>query len=128
MSGFELRAHHALCVRFFRGKGYSEAFVKNMSAVVGALRAESPPVTLRRAADAVCRGCPHNTSGVCDSAEKVARYDDAVLRLAGLADGDALPWSALSALIDARILGPGRLAEVCGDCQWYSICAQATVE
>ena len=127
MSGFELRPHHALCAGFFRGKGYSEAFVTNMSQAVGTLRASDPLLTLRGAPDAVCRSCPHNTLGVCDSAEKVARYDAAVLRLAGLADGAALHWSALSALARERILAPGRLGEVCGDCQWYDICSQAAV-
>lgn len=26
-----LRAHHGLCLHFFRGKGYSGAFVENMA-------------------------------------------------------------------------------------------------
>lgn len=127
MSGFDLRPHHALCAGFFRGKGYSEAFVANMTEVVGTLRASDPLLTLRGGADAVCRCCPHNHDSVCDSADKVARYDAAVLRLTGLADGATLRWSALSALARERILAPGRLSEVCGDCQWYDICSQAAV-
>ena len=125
MSSFELRPHHALCAGFFRGKGYSEAFVANMAQVVATLRASDPLLTLRGAPDAVCRSCPYNRLGVCDSAEKVARYDAAVLRLTGLKNGDTLRWSALSALARERILVPGRLGEVCGDCQWYEICSQA---
>ncbi len=117
-----LRPHHALCVGFFRGKGYSPEFVENMTAVVGRLRADDPVLTLRRAADAVCRCCPNNRDGVCADAEKVARYDAAVLRLTGLADGAELKWSELRRLVRAHILDPGRLADVCGDCQWHDIC------
>ena len=84
MSSCELRPHHALCVGFFRGKGYSEGFVENMSAFIGTLRASDPLLTLR--------------------------------------------WSELSARAREHILSPGRLGEVCGDCQWYEICSQATVE
>ncbi|MBQ9647191.1 MAG: DUF1284 domain-containing protein [Oscillospiraceae bacterium] len=127
MSISELRAHHALCVEFFQGKGYSPAFVDNMAELVGALRASDPLLTLRGAADGVCRSCPHNNGGVCDSAEKTARYDAGVLRLTGLNAGETLRWSALRALVRERILDAGRLCEVCGDCQWYDICSQAAV-
>ena len=125
MSSFELRPHHALCAGFFRGKGYSEAFVANMAQVVATLRASDPLLTLRSAADPLCGSCPHNRGGVCESADKVARYDAAVLRLLGLRDGAALRRSELSARVRERILAPGRLGEVCGDCQWYEICSQA---
>lgn len=127
MSGFELRPHHALCAGFFRGKGYSETFVENMEQIVGTLRGSDPLLTLRGAPDAVCRSCPHNRDGVCDSADKVARYDAAVLRLTGLADSAALHWSELNALVRGRILAPDKLGEVCGDCRWYAICSQADV-
>lgn len=99
-----------------------------MAGIVDMLRASDPLLTLRSAADGVCRSCPHDLGGVCEGAEKVARYDAGVLRLTGLESGEALRWSALSALVRERILVPGRLGEVCGDCQWYGICAQAAVQ
>ena len=128
MSACELRPHHALCVGFFRGKGYSEAFVANMAAFIGALRAQNPLLSLRGAPDALCKSCPHNRGGVCDSADKVARYDAAVLRLLALDEGTSLRWPELSARVRERILTPGKLAAVCGDCQWYDICSRAAVE
>ena len=99
--------------------------MENMASVIGALRASDPLLTLRSAADPLCGSCPHNRGGVCESADKVARYDAAVLRLLGLRDGAALRRSELSARVRERILAPGRLGEVCGDCQWYEICSQA---
>ncbi len=68
MSGCELRPHHALCVGFFQGKGYSEAFVENMASVIGALRASDPLLTLRSAADPICGGC--QWYGICGKAEQ----------------------------------------------------------
>ena len=128
MSSCKLRPHHALCIGFFRGKGYSEDFIENMTAFIGSLRATDPLLTLRSAADPLCGSCPNNRGGVCDSAGKVARYDAAVLRLLELSDGAALRWSELSARVRERILAPGRLDHICGDCQWYDICSQAAVE
>lgn len=123
-----LRAHHALCIGFFQGEGYSPNFVENMTAVVARLRAEDPVVTLRAGADVLCRSCPNDRGGVCESAEKTARYDAAVLRLAGLSDGARLPWSALRASVCERILGPGRLPEVCGDCRWFGLCGKQAAD
>ena len=124
MSGYNLRPHHALCAGFFRGKGYSEAFVENMSAVIGTLRASDPLLTLRSAADPICGGCPHNSGGVCGHADKVEAYDAAVLALLGLQEGAEARWSELTARTRERILNPGRLKEVCGGCQWYGICGK----
>ncbi len=124
MSGCELRPHHALCIGFFHGKGYSEGFAENMSAFIGTLRTSDPLLTLRSVPDPLCGSCPHNRSGICDSADKVARYDAAVLRLLALADGAALHWSELTARTHERILAPGRLDEICRDCQWHSICSE----
>lgn len=119
-----LRPHHALCIGFFQGKGYSPDFVENMAAVAARLRAEDPVVTLRCGSDAICRSCPNDRGGVCKSAEKVARYDAAVLRLVGLSDGAALRWSALRSAVRRHILDPAMLAEVCGDCQWFAVCKE----
>lgn len=125
MCACELRAHHALCVGFYRGKGYSPAFTAFMTQLVGSLRASDALLTLQSAADGLCFRCPHNHGGVCESAEKVARYDAAVLRLLGLPEGAALRRSELAALVRERIVDAGRLGEVCGGCQWHELCAAA---
>ncbi|MBR3560634.1 MAG: DUF1284 domain-containing protein [Oscillospiraceae bacterium] len=102
--------------------------MNNMTALIGALRGTDPLLTLRGAPDPLCGSCPHNRDGVCDSSDKVARYDAAVLRLLSLPDGASLRWSELSARVWERVLAPGKLNEVCGDCQWYPICSRAAVE
>lgn len=121
MSALLLRPHHALCLRFFRGKGYSPEFVANMTAIQAALTPEAP-VELAGGADRVCAFCPNRRGELCEAQEKVARYDRAVLDRCGLAAGQILPFGTLEALAEARILAPGAREAVCGDCQWTELC------
>ena len=116
-----LRAHHGLCLHFFRGKGYSGDFVKNM-AQKKAMLEENPLVRLTDQADEICRACPNDLCGQCESAEKVQRYDREVLSRCGLTPGDVLPYRELTERVLDNILMPGHREEVCGDCQWTDLC------
>lgn len=119
---YKLRPHHGLCSAFFCGHGYSEAFTANMTDVLRRFRRDDPYLTLTVGEDCICQSCPHNCAHVCDAAEKVARYDNAVLSYCGLAPGSVLRWSAFCRRVDAEILDRGLLREICGDCAWVSIC------
>ena len=118
---FELRPHHGLCLSFFRGKGYSEDFVENMTRIQGAL-AENPLIRLTGNTDAICAACPNNQAGCCRTAEKAARYDREVLRRCGLREGTVLPYRDFEALVRRRILETGQREEICGGCQWSGLC------
>lgn len=43
MSVYRIRAHHGMCLAFFRGQGYSGAFVENM-ANMKAILEENPDI------------------------------------------------------------------------------------
>ena len=116
-----LRAHHGLCIRFFCGHGYSPAFTRNMEDVQARL-ARQEPFLLVDGMDSLCSCCPNNHGGVCESQEKVLRYDAAVLRLCGLQSGSTMTWGSLSAAVAGHILEAGAFASVCGDCSWRSLC------
>ena len=118
----DVRPHHGLCAEFFRGEGYSGEFVSNMTIVLSELNIEDPLIRLTVGTDSICFGCPNNTGDCCETAEKVARYDNAVLKLCGLSEGDILRWSEFRILVREKIISPGLLSEVCGDCIWFSIC------
>lgn len=113
----DLRPHHGLCLRFFSGNGYDDAFCRNMEEV---LRLFTPDTLLQLTEhqDGICRSCP-NRDHRCFGAE---RYDRAVLACCGLRFGQELSWSDFQQLLRQRILLPGKLSEICGDCQWASIC------
>lgn len=116
-----LRPHHGLCVSFFRGKGYSDAFVRHMREVVAALH-DGAAVELTDSADDICAACPHNTNGVCDTEQKVRRYDRGVWERTGLHTGDRLDGREFLALVRQEIILPQQRSSVCGDCEWNRLC------
>ena len=126
MSASELRPHHALCIGFFEGKGYSRAFTENMAAVIERLGQEGALVKLTCSADVICSACPNNVNERCTTADKVNRFDRTVLEICELTEGDTLPPSELFALAKERIADSGRLGEVCGGCCWEDICKNKT--
>ena len=123
MRELTIRPHHGMCLAFFRGKGYSGGFTTHMAQVKETL-AQDPAVRLSVGGDEICTCCPNLREGVCTAAEKVQRYDRAVLAACGLEDGAVLPWHRFAQLVDGHILAAGRRREICGDCQWDTLCAQ----
>ena len=97
-----------------------------MTEMLRLFRQENPLVTLTVGEDCICKSCPHNLSHICDAAEKVSRYDNAVLTLCELSEGNTLPWSEFCARVDQCILDCGKLEQICGDCAWYTICGHAS--
>lgn len=123
MSSFDVRAHHGLCMSFFEGKGYSDSFTANMAEKKMMLE-KDPLVRIVDHVDEICRACPHNIDGVCSSLGKVAKYDSEVLERCGIKSGTIMLWSDFVKRVYDNIIDAKRLSEVCGDCQWYSICGR----
>ena len=119
MRVYNLRAHHGMCLYFFQGKGYSGEFVENMRAMKAILE-ENPKVRLLNSADDICAACPNKLTEICS--ENASRYDREVLRRCGLFVGEQLPYRDFSRKVIETILRPGKRAEICGDCQWSSLC------
>ena len=120
-----LRPHHGMCFPFYEGKGYGADFTDHMGRVIRALSARpETPVRLTLSADAVCEHCPNNAGGICQSIEKVMRYDAAVLEACRLCEGDELPYADFAARVKERILDAGLRRGICGDCEWDAICAK----
>ena len=67
MSKYLIRPHHMLCMQFFEGKGYSDGFVASMAAIKEKLEKEDPQVEIVEGTDDVCKNCPHNMGGACES-------------------------------------------------------------
>lgn len=64
-----------------------------MTEMLRLFRQDDPYITLTGGTDCICASCPHSLSHVCDAAEKVQRYDSAVLMFCGLSVGSVLRWS-----------------------------------
>ena len=119
MRVYSIRAHHAMCLTFFKGKGYSGEFVENMRAMKAILE-ENPKVRLLNSADDICAACPNKLTEIC--AENASRYDREVLRRCGLSVGDTLPYRDFSQKVIETILRPGLRGSICGGCQWSGLC------
>ncbi|NLC18461.1 MAG: DUF1284 domain-containing protein [Clostridiales bacterium] len=120
-STYVLRAHHGLCLYFFKGKGYSSEFAANMADIKSRLD-KNPLVRIISGTDVICSKCPNNTGARCESEAKVAEYDRQVLSRCNLNDGDIMPFYDFRKLVYQNILLPGKREEICSDCQWTSLC------
>lgn len=118
---YKLRAHHGLCLCFFKGKGYSNAFVKCMADIKEKLQ-KNPLVCISSQTDVICGACPNNSAGICNAAQKVSAYDNRVLSRCGLSEGEIMPFLDFEKLVRQNILDPEKRTEICGDCQWDSLC------
>lgn len=117
-----LRPHHALCLQYFIGVGYDDAFSRAMARVKRALDARPDRlVALVTHEDAICEACPER-GGACSSCGKAARYDRETLARLNLCEGAMLPWRALRARAGALLIERGCRAEICGDCRWSDLC------
>ncbi len=118
---YRIRAHHGLCLNYFKGEGYSGEFIENMAKIKACLK-ENTLVRIIGQADVICRICPHNEEGVCAAQEKVTEYDRQVLLRCHIPEGAVMPFSEFQNLVRGNILIPGKREEICGDCQWNMLC------
>jgi uncharacterized protein len=124
-SAFPLRAHHLLCILGFRGLGYSDAFVENMTKVVGKLGNDPEVmVTIIAEPDDICSACPHLTGDGCDGGGK--SRDESLLTLLKMEEGDTMSLADAYARA-AECLTPALMsASVCYGCEWvdHGYCAE----
>lgn len=121
MRRFRLRPHHALCIQFFEGKGYSDQFTANMISIINLLK-ENPAVEIVYGADSLCEKCPNLTGNGCQYAMKVNAYDRMVAELCGFQSGDIMTASEFFCKAKKIIIESGKMKAICGDCSWSGIC------
>lgn len=116
----KLRPHHLLCIRKFTGHGYDEAFTNAMTELVREVRRNpKTEIVLVQGCDDLCESCPNRRGGQCETEEKVRKMDE------GVRSRLAEPRGTWQSFEDsAQILLQGRWAEICGSCQWFSLCAR----
>ena len=118
----KLRGHHLICLHFFDGEGYDDAFIKNLQETLR--RAEDADVEIAPAADDVCAACYHFKEGRCmqsDNADEAIREMDAKsLELLGLSVSDRVSWKVLKDKIPG--IFPEWYSLYCADCDWRDVC------
>jgi hypothetical protein len=126
-----IRAHSLLCLQGFRGRGYSDEFIREMSAIHAALAADpDTPVRVLATPDRLCAACPNLKAGGCtlggpDHEAHMRAQDQDVLHRLWLAPGDVVPWHEVLRRI-ARSVRGDHLPAICTTCPWLSLgwCAE----
>ncbi len=127
MSNFKLRPHHALCIQFFKGKGYDLNFAENMQHVIKLLET-NPEIEIVSGADMLCSCCPNLKGNNCTSCETVNAYDNAVCNACGFSYGDILTANNFFNKALEKIIIPDKRSGICGDCQWSELCSNPIIK
>ncbi|MEC8026004.1 MAG: DUF1284 domain-containing protein [Myxococcota bacterium] len=116
-----VRAHTAICMQGFVGRGYSPAFVEKFSEILTEVQS-GVEFKLTARPDDICRACPHGQASECtlhsrNNEPHIVEQDLRVLNALGYSDGDTTNWSSLVQRIGQSII-PDDLDTICGDCPW----------
>lgn len=118
------RPHHFLCSLGYQGKGYSDRFTANMSAIVlGRLRAPDggrTVIEVAPATDDICAPCPRRRGTHCTEQMQIAALDARHAARLGLAPGDRLTWAEAQRRIRKRV-HPDDLDQLCRGCGWLPL-------
>jgi hypothetical protein len=116
-----LRGHHILCLLGFRGLGYDEEFVANMTRVHSRVFLQDCLIELVTGPDDICSACPRLEKG-CKS---VKEKDSKVLRLLNLQPSEQVESSEIFTRV-AKTIKPDDLEHICPRCRWRSLgyCAE----
>ena len=122
----KIRAHHVLCTRAFRGKGYSEIFIQNMRNVIDRIKT-GVPIELCCGMDEICSGCPENNGRMCKSEEKVQALDKNTVKYLHLEKRN-YSYGEIEKIVSER-LNEDTYNNICGDCEWKKtgVCTYADV-
>ena len=120
-----LRPHHALCIRFFSGHGYSPDFTQKMIKTIESLQ-KGTPVTFTDSLDDLCSACPNNLSplgkNICTSEKKVMCYDQKVREECGFTKGYTDTWNNIYDTVTKKIMESNKFDTICNDCSWRELC------
>ena len=121
-----LRGHHLVCLHFFKGQGYDEAFIKNLEKTLHT--AENEDVTVSPGADDVCAACPRLKGGRCEYSdnadEEISEMDMNALSLLSLSVSDSIRWNKLLEYIPG--IFPEWYSLYCIECEWKGACENNT--
>ena len=102
-----LRPHHGMCLAYFKGEGYSDGFSAHMQEMLDIFQ-KGAKIQLHADTDEICSACPNNEKGCCSSFSLVEAYDNAVLELCGLENGQIMEFDDFTDVVQKKILASGK--------------------
>lgn len=113
-----------VCLHFYRGEGYNEVFVENLTDVLS--RAQVEGITLASGGDDVCVACPSFSENICThqpgGEAKIQRLDGLAIKLLK-PEKSNLSWSEIKAQIPT-IIGEWKTV-ACQSCEWKVVCEKS---
>ena len=126
---YKLRGHHLFCLLGYRGMGYSEEYVKNMTRLHQTLR-ENPKtlIQLVNGPDQLCEKYPNTGTYHCQDMNIYDR-DAVILEKMGLTIGQILNWEDIESRIKKFVV-PSDIQVICETCSWrsYGVCQEGIQE
>ncbi|MDR7079253.1 hypothetical protein J2Y03_004311 [Neobacillus niacini] len=126
---YKLRGHHLFCLLGYRGMGYSEEYVKNMTRLHQTLR-ENPKtlIQLVNGPDQLCKKYPNTGTYHCQDMNIFDR-DAVILEKMGLTIGQILNWEDIESRIKKFVV-PSDIQVICETCSWrsYGVCQEGIQE
>ncbi len=93
-----------------------------MTNIINYLNQQDPLLSLTQDCDIICNSCPNKICEKCKHNSKVQKIDNMCFYVSGLKAGDLIKWSVLREKVYELIISTGKLYDICGDCQWSTIC------
>ncbi|MGP4071794.1 DUF1284 domain-containing protein [Piscibacillus sp. B03] len=126
---YELRGHHLFCLLGYRGMGYSQEFVKNMTHVHQKLR-NNPQTLIKlvKGPDHLCAKYPNDGEQHCQD-EHIYDRDAVILERLGLKIGQVISWEEVEQQITENVV-PSDIMSICESCTWrtYGVCEEGVQE
>lgn len=126
---FQLRGHHIFCLLGYRGMGYSQEYVENMTRLHQTLR-DNPKtwIQLIEGPDCLCEKYPNSREYHCEE-KRITERDSAILEKLELKIGQILTWEEIESKIQKYIV-PSDIKVVCETCSWrsYGVCEEGVQE
>lgn len=126
---FKLRGHHLFCLLGYRGMGYSEEYVENMTRLHQTLRNNPETlIELVKGPDQLCEKFPNSGKYHCQE-DDIYERDAAILEKMGLKIGQIVKWEDIESCIRHFVV-PGDIQRVCESCSWrsYGVCEEGIQE
>lgn len=119
----KLRPHHLLCTQGYNGKGYSDDFVKNMTAITAELRGDAYVVVdIVFCTDDICNKCPKMLGeDLCETNEKVKLIDQKITEYFGI-EAKKYVYKDIIQKINTKMT-EAMMDDICGNCEWYPVSA-----
>lgn len=126
---YKLRGHHLFCLLGYRGMGYSQDYVENMTKLHQTLRDQPNTwIQLVKGPDQLCEKYPNSGTYHCQD-DHIYERDAAILEKMGLKIGQITQWREIEARVRMHVK-PTDIQIVCETCSWrtYGVCEEGIQE